>query len=170
VLRELGRLDIAFNHAGIGDENLFDDVAGRWKRLIEMNLTALIDATRIEVRAMRESGGGVIANTASLIGLEPVGFAPVYSASKAGVVAFTRALGYLKAEAQIRVNAVCPEIVATSMTLGSGDATIAELVRRGEILLPEDIAAAVIDLVEHDQQYGAIMTITVQGGREFVAP
>ena len=170
VLRELGRLDIAYNNAGIGDEDLFNDAVGRWKRLVEVNLIALIDATRIEVRAMRAIGAGVIVNTASLIGLEPVGFAPVYSASKAGVVAFTRALGYLKAEAQIRVNAVCPEIVATPMTLGSGDASVAELVRRGEILLPEDIAAAVLDLVEDEQRFGAIMKITVQGGRELVAP
>jgi NAD(P)-dependent dehydrogenase (short-subunit alcohol dehydrogenase family) len=169
VLRDPGRLDIAFNNAGIGDEDLFNDDAGRWKRLVELDLIAVIDATRIEVRAMRALGaGGAIVNTASLIGLEPVGFAPVYSAAKAGVVGFTRALAHLKAEAGIRVNAICPEIVATPMTLSSGDQAIADRVRRGEILLPEDVAASVVDLIEDEERFGAILKITVQGGREFV--
>ncbi len=169
VLGDLGRLDIAFNNAGIGDEDLFNDDTGRWKRLIELDLTAVIDATRIEVRTMRALGaGGAIVNTASLIGLEPVGFAPVYSAAKAGVVGFTRALAHLSAEAGIRVNAICPEIVATPMTLRSGDEAIADLVRRGEILRPEDVAAAVVDLIEDEEPSGAVLKLTVHGGREFV--
>jgi NAD(P)-dependent dehydrogenase (short-subunit alcohol dehydrogenase family) len=171
AVKQLGRLDIAFNNAGIGGEDLFADEAGTWKRLIAVDLTAVIDATRIAVREMKRAGnGGVIVNTASLIGLEPMGLAPVYSAAKAGVVNFTRALVYLLDEANIRVNALCPEIVATPMTRGAaGDEQIEALIRRGEILKPEDIAAALIELIEDDTRFGAALKVTVQGGREYAA-
>src|SRR5437016_4105372 len=52
AVNQLGRLDIAFNNAGLGGEDLFADDAGNWRRLIEVDLTAVIDATRIAVREM----------------------------------------------------------------------------------------------------------------------
>jgi NAD(P)-dependent dehydrogenase (short-subunit alcohol dehydrogenase family) len=71
--RALRRLDIAFNNAGIGGEDLFADDPGDWKRVIEIDLTAVIDATRLAVRKMRLVGNaGAIDNTASLIGLWPM--------------------------------------------------------------------------------------------------
>ncbi len=168
AVQQLGRLDIAFNNAGIGDEDLFADDPGAWKRLIEVDLTAVIDATRIAVREMKRSGnGGVIINTASLIGLEPMSIAPVYSAAKAGVVSFTRALAYLHEDANVRVNAICPEIVATPMTRSGVDEQIDEMIRRGEILMPEEIAAALVELIEDDSRFGAVMKVTIQGGREY---
>src|SRR5215208_2658254 len=66
----VGRFDIAFNNAGISGEDLFADEPGHWARIIDINLTAVIDATRLAVRKMRlTSNAGVIINTASLIGL-----------------------------------------------------------------------------------------------------
>lgn len=168
AVNQLGRLDIAFNNAGVGDEDLFADDPGNWRRLIDIDLAAVIDATRIAVREMKRAGnGGVIINTASLIGLEPMAIAPVYSAAKAGVVSFTRALAYLREDANVRVNAICPELVATPMTRSGGDEQIEAMVRRGEILMPEDIAAAVVELIEDDARFGAVMKVTIQGGREF---
>jgi len=82
-----GGLHIAFNNAGIGGEDLFADDPGEWARLIAVDLTAVIDATRLAVREMRRAGqGGVIINTASLIGLGPMASALVYAAAKAGVI------------------------------------------------------------------------------------
>jgi NAD(P)-dependent dehydrogenase (short-subunit alcohol dehydrogenase family) len=165
-----GGLDIVFNNAGIGDEDLFADDPGDWRRLVEIDLNAVIDATRLAVRAMKKSGhGGVIINTASLIGLEPMGFAPVYSAAKAGVIGFTRALAHLAEESRIRVNAVCPEIVATPMTLNSGDSEIEKAAREGKMLTPEDIAGAVIELIEDESRAAAILKVTMAGGREYVS-
>jgi 15-hydroxyprostaglandin dehydrogenase (NAD) len=109
----------------------------------------------------------VIINTASLIGLGPMGAAPVYAAAKAGVVNFSRSLAYLAKEANIRVNAICPELVDTPMAAGFGEARLAELRKSGGILKPEDIAAGVMELIEDDARAGAVMKITIGGGREY---
>ncbi|HEV8718245.1 MAG TPA: SDR family oxidoreductase [Candidatus Binatia bacterium] len=110
----------------------------------------------------------MIVNTASLIGLGPMASAPVYAAAKAGVVNFSRSLAYLAEECNIRVNAICPELVDTPMALGLGEERLQELRLAGGILTPEDIAAAVVELIEDDSRAGAVMRITVRGGREYV--
>jgi len=169
AVERFGRLDIAFNNAGVGGEDLFADDPGDWKRIVEIDLVAVIDATRLAVRRMRRSGtGGAIVNTASLIGLWPMPDAPVYAAAKAGVVNFTRSLGYLAEESGIRVNAICPELVDTPMAHVLGEEQLGELRRSGGILTPEDIAAGVVELVEDDSRSGAVMQLTSSGGREYV--
>jgi NAD(P)-dependent dehydrogenase (short-subunit alcohol dehydrogenase family) len=112
----------------------------------------------------------VIINTASLIGLGPMASAPVYAAAKAGVVNFSRSLAYLAEESNIRVNAICPELVDTSMAFGLGEERLEELRKTGGILKPEDIAAAVLALIKDDSRAGSIVRITVRGGREYAAP
>jgi NAD(P)-dependent dehydrogenase (short-subunit alcohol dehydrogenase family) len=164
-----GRLDIAFNNAGVGGEDLFADDPGDWKRVVDIDLVAVIDATRLAVREMRRAGrAGAIVNTASLIGLWPMPDAPVYAAAKAGVVNFTRSLGYLAEESGIRVNAICPELVDTPMALALGEEQLGELRRSGGILTPKDIAAGVVELIEDDSRFGAVMQVTSSGGREYV--
>ncbi len=164
-----GRLDIVFNNAGIGGEPLFEDEAMVWKRVIDINLAGVIDATRLAVRLMKASGrGGVIVNTASMGGLLPMPGAPVYAATKAGVVNFCRSLGYLALESGIRVNAICPSFVDTPLVRRNGEERMQEMAQQvGGILQPEDIAAGVIELVEDDSRAGAIMRVTVRGGRDY---
>ena len=73
AVEHVGHFDIAFNNAGISGEDLFADESGHWARIIDIDLTAVIDATRLVVRMMRLAGNaGVIINTASLIGLWPM--------------------------------------------------------------------------------------------------
>ena len=169
AMERFGALDITFNNAGIGGEDLFAADPGKWARIIDVNLTAVIDATRIAVREMKRTGqGGVIINTASLIGLWPMASAPVYGAAKAGVVNFSRSLAYLAEEFNIRVNTICPELVDTPMALGMGEERLKELRRASGILMPKDIADGVLELVEDDSRAGAVMQITVRDGREYV--
>jgi NAD(P)-dependent dehydrogenase (short-subunit alcohol dehydrogenase family) len=165
---EFGRFDIACNNAGIGGEALFDDDPGSWAKVVEIDLTAVIDATRLAVRAMRKANGGVVINTASMGGLLPMPGSPVYAASKAGVINFTRSLAYLAPESRVRVNAICPSYVDTPLVRRAGDERV-EAVKEamGGILQPEDIAAGVIELVEDDSRAGAIMRVTVRGGRDY---
>ena len=80
-----GRLDIAFNNAGIGGDGLFAADPGDWKRVVDIDLVAVIDATRIAVRELRGAGGsGAIVNTASLIGLWPMPDAPALRRGQGG--------------------------------------------------------------------------------------
>ncbi len=169
AVEHFGSFDIAFNNAGIGGEDLFEDETGSWTRIVDINLTAVIDATRIAVREMRRSGkGGAIVNTASMGGLLPMPDSPVYAATKAGVVNFTRSLAYLAEQDRIRVNAICPSFTDTPLVRRSGDERVEEVAKLvGGILQPEDISAGVIELIEDDMRFGSIMRVTVKGGRDF---
>lgn len=170
-LDHFGRFDIVCNNAGIGErEDLFGDETREFERVIDIDLTAVIDATRIAVREMRRLGGGVIVNTASMGGLLPMPNNPVYAAAKAGVVNFSRSLAYLSAEG-IRVNAVCPTFTDTPLVHQGGEegeARLEELKKLvGGILRPGDVAAGVIELVEDDSKAGAIMRVTVNRGLDY---
>jgi 15-hydroxyprostaglandin dehydrogenase (NAD) len=165
-----GRLDIVANIAGIGEGDLFADDPGAWRRVIDIDLTALIDGTRLAVRAMRRGGhGGVIVNLASWLGLYPMADSPVYSAAKAGVVGFSRALAGLAGECGIRVNAICPELVDTP--LGEAAVTGAEMAQlrasRG-VLTPEDVAEWVVRIVQDDSRAGAVLQLTKAEGGVYV--
>lgn len=164
-----GSFDIACNNAGIAGEDLFADETGAWTRVVDINLVAVIDATRIAVRELRRAGrGGVIVNTASMGGLLPMPNAPVYAATKAGVVNFTRSLAYLAEEDGIRVNAICPTFTDTPLVRREGDERVEEVARMvGGILQPGDVAAGIIELIEDDARAGAIMRVTVRGGRDY---
>ena len=169
TIARCGRLDIVANVAGVGDGDLFADDPGDWRRVIDIDLTAVIDSTRLAVRAMRRAGnGGVIINLASLIGLHPMAAAPVYAAAKAGVVNFTRSLAELGADTGIRVCAICPELVDTPLAQGMGEEALGELRASGRILMPEDIARCVIALIEDDTRAGAIMQVTKAAGSTYV--
>lgn len=164
AVEHFGSLDIVFNNAGIGGEDLFADEMQAWSKMVDINLTAVIDATRIAVREMKRARGGVIINTASMGGLLPMPGSPVYAATKAGVINFSRSLAYLALESNIRVNAICPTFTDTPLVRRSGDERVEEMKRQiGGILQPEDIAAGVIELVEDDSRAGAVMRCTIRG-------
>jgi 15-hydroxyprostaglandin dehydrogenase (NAD) len=167
--REFGRLDIVFNNAGISNRTpLFEDETGEWVKTVDINLTAVIEGTRQAVRAMQQGRGGVIINTASMGGLLPMPGSPVYAATKAGVVNFSRSLKYLAEEADIRVNAICPSFVDTPLVREGGEERMEEMAQMvGGILKPEDIAQGVVELVEDDSRAGAIMRVTIRGGRDY---
>jgi len=163
-----GAFDIAFNNAGIAGEDIFEPGGTNWQRVLDIDLRAVLDATRHEVLLMRESGGGVIVNTASMGGLVPMPDSPTYATAKAGVVHFTRSLAGLAAQSNIRVNAICPTFTDTPLVRRNGDERLDELKALvGGILQPEDVAAGVVELIEDDSRAGAIMRVTVRGGRDY---
>jgi NAD(P)-dependent dehydrogenase (short-subunit alcohol dehydrogenase family) len=174
AVERFGRLDILANVAGVGDGDLFADDPGAWQRVIEIDLTALIAATRLAVRAMRRGGnGGVIVNLASWQGLYPEAAAPVYSAAKAGVIGFTRSLAYLADEGGVRVNAICPELVDTPLGAAMGgkvltEAAMAELRASHSVLTPDDVAGWVVRVIEDDSRAGALLQLTKAEGGTYV--
>lgn len=169
ALERFGSLDIVCNNAGIGErQDLFEDETREFERVIAIDLTAVIDATRLAVRAMRARGGGVIVNTASMGGLLPMPNNPVYAAAKAGVVNFTRSLAHLREQWNIRVNAICPSYTDTPLVRQAGEERVKEVAAiLGGILDPDFVAEGVVELVEDDSRAGAIMRVTVQKGRDY---
>jgi len=167
---EFGRVDIVHNNAGVSERGIgfFEGPWEQWAQVVEINLKAVIHATQLEIALLRkQGGGGVIINTGSMGGMVPMPTSPVYAATKAGVIQFTRSLAHLANEG-IRVNAVCPTVTDTPMVRAGGEAAM-ELVRRelGGILQPEQVAEGVLELVKDDSRAGAIMRVTITRGIDY---
>ena len=164
-----GGLDIIHNNAGVGTPRPIFPAARieDWERTLFIDLWAVIAGTQAAVPAMKRRGGGVVVNTASIAGLMGYLPDPIYAAAKHGVVGFTRSLGYLKAEANIRVNCVCPGVVDTPMVrMADRNMTEAEIAAREAFLknlpliAPETIAEAVLELIRDESLNSVAMAVT----------
>jgi NAD(P)-dependent dehydrogenase (short-subunit alcohol dehydrogenase family) len=152
-----GGVDIVHNNAGlIGGEPIWPDASlEKIAKVIAVNLGGVAMGTQEGIKALRARGGGCIVNTASTAALVAMPTDPVYSATKVGVVRIVESCTGLAAEG-IRINAVLPGMVNTDMTMKhTGDGTrpaewLAPAIAVTKMLEPQDIAAAVIDLVESD--------------------
>jgi NAD(P)-dependent dehydrogenase (short-subunit alcohol dehydrogenase family) len=160
-----GGVDILHNNAGVLTGPRFPDSPPRyWSRAIDINLRGVLYGIYHGVPSLKRRGGGVIVNTASISGLTPHLLDPVYAATKAAVVNLTRSLVFLKEEANIRVNCVCPGLVRTDLDVHSSqvfeaqDRKIFEQRRAGmrerPALTPDDIATAVLELIRDDSLNG----------------
>ncbi len=161
-----GGVDIVFNNAGIlsGPPAFPDTPLARIRQVLAINFTAVVEATWHAIRLMKAAGkGGVIINTSSTGGLNPYLADAPYAATKAGVLMFSRSCGPLKDSDGIRVNAVCPGVTDTPILAKTGGDRVAEwlepILARIEILRPEDIARAVIGLIENDDASGEFVVV-----------
>ena len=170
-----GRLDCAFNNAGIAPYQV--DASGRktaeWSedsfdRMIAVNLKSVWLCMKAEIRQMlAQSGGGAIVNTGSIAGLIGLPTSSAYVAAKHGVLGLTKTAAIEYAEANIRVNAVCPGYIKTPMTEET-------MRRRGEAILaqvpfhrmgnPEEIAEMVVWLCSDRASYVSGAAYNVDGG------
>ncbi|MET8078434.1 SDR family oxidoreductase [Streptomyces sp. NPDC005303] len=111
AVREHGRLDIVVNNAGLGGTSaLVDMTDDQWTRVLDVTLNGTFRCTRTALRHMRDSGGGVIVNNASVVGWRAQAGQAHYAAAKAGVMALTRCAALEAAEYGVRVNAVSPSL------------------------------------------------------------
>jgi len=167
VCASFGRLDILVNNAGIVEAGItprevFPELEpARWLRVVDVNVRGVLFGTQHAIAAMRNSGGGVIINIASMagIGVGPHP-APVYAASKAAVVRFTAALAPLGRRLNIRVNCICPDWVDTPMVQRTRAAVSAEewrAIAPSVMTQPEEIADAVVTMITDDSLAGRVM-------------
>ena len=175
TVHELGRLDFAFNNAGIegAQAPTAECSIENWNRTIAVNLTGVFLCMREEIPHMLEQGGGAIVNNSSVAGL--VGFAgiPAYTASKHGILGLTKTAALEYAALGLRVNAVCPGVIETEMItrFTHGDAATAEQLLQtepvGRLGGPAEIADAVVWLCSERASFVTGHALAVDGG--FVA-
>ncbi len=174
-----GGLDILHNNAGIAlpPPRFPETPPERWESALAVNLWAVIAGTQAAVPAMRRRGGGVIVSTASMAGIIQYQPDPIYAATKHGVVGLTRALVFLKAEANIRVNCVCPGVVDTPMLTKLMPEMTAEqrtqrdaMVSQMPLIPPREIAEAVLEFVRDDSLAGEAMGIMYGRPRKLIPP
>jgi meso-butanediol dehydrogenase/(S,S)-butanediol dehydrogenase/diacetyl reductase len=167
---EFGRLDVLFNNAGIGGYGPLPDLEpDQWHRIIDVDLNSVYYGCKAVIPHLRNQGGGVIVNTASISGLFGDYGLPAYTAAKAGVANLTRTLAIDLARDNIRVNAVCPGPVETAMTKNlAADEEIMEeyrkLIPMARMGQPQEIAAAVAFLASDDASYLTGHNLVVDGG------
>ena len=171
--REFGRVDCAFNNAGITGESssIADCTEENWDRVMNVNLKGVWLCMKYELLQMLEQGQGAIVNMASIAGL--VGLRdqlPAYTPSKHGVVGLTKAAALEYARAGIRINAVCPGEILTPMAesyfkdhpdLLEGALESTPIGRLGK---PEEVAEAVVWLCSEAASYLTGHALAVDGG------
>lgn len=169
---KFGGVDILFNNAGVlGGPRFPEAIPASWMKAIDVNLVGVLNCIHVGVPYLKERGEAIIVNTASTAGLKSSALDPAYAMTKAGVISLTRSLVFLQAEAGIRINAVCPALVKTPLESNSGANYDAEQLKafrdgragRGDLpsLTPDDVAAAVMHLIEDDELNGYACTVVV---------
>jgi NAD(P)-dependent dehydrogenase (short-subunit alcohol dehydrogenase family) len=166
-----GRLDIAFNNAGVEQDPgpLPDQTEAVYDRIMDTNVKGVWLSMKYEIPAMLKTGGGAIVNTTSAAGLVGFATAPIYVASKHAVTGLTKAIALEYAKQHVRVNAIAPGPIETRMfhdfartpevreVLESGVPT-------GRIGQPEEVVSAVVWLSSDGASFVTGQIVAVDGG------
>lgn len=168
-----GRLDAAFNNAGINCENapLLERSDDEFDRIINVNIRGVWNCMKAELRQMTAQGSGSIVNCSSIGGMVGSKGRSAYSASKHAVTGLTRSAALDYAGQGIRINAVCPGMINTPMAIEVTRNYDPEIVKAmvaqapiGRFGEPEEIAAAVLWLCSPGASYVIGHTLLVDGG------
>jgi NAD(P)-dependent dehydrogenase (short-subunit alcohol dehydrogenase family) len=172
IVDEQGRLDCAWNNAGINDVSRpFHELElAAWNRMIAVNMTSVFLCMKHELRVMLDQGGGAIVNTSSGAGLVAAPGLPHYGAAKHGVLGLTKAGAQEYANHRIRVNAVCPGMVDTPMMqqwfTTNPDLARAVLASKPQQRLaqPEQVAEAAVWLCSDAADWVSGVSMVIDGG------
>jgi NAD(P)-dependent dehydrogenase (short-subunit alcohol dehydrogenase family) len=169
AVKEFGRLDLAFNNAGVDGEQvpLHEQDIEKASFLFDVNIKGVFYCMKYEIEQMLKTGGGAIVNTSSIFGLNGYPGWSLYSATKHAVTGMTKSAALDYAKLGIRVNAVGPGPVETPLLAkgtGGDPHSYAAFVPMGRIGQPEDIADPVIFLLSDEARYITGQTLPVDGG------
>jgi 3-oxoacyl-[acyl-carrier protein] reductase len=168
VEEELGTIDILVNNAGITKDNLLMRMKSEdWDDVLNVNLKGVFLCTKAVIRGMMKKKYGKIINIASVVGINGNAGQANYSASKAGVIGFTKTMAKELASRGIRVNAIAPGFIQTDMTDVLKDEIKEELVKNiplGSLGSPKDISNLANFLASEESDYITGEVIRVDGG------
>lgn len=172
AVSQFGRIDVAFNNAGITDpqDDTWDDAV--FARTMAINLGGVNQCMKLQIPHMLKVGGGAIVNTSSIHGFiaNPSLFLPAYTASKHGVIGLTKAVALQYAKHGIRVNALCPGVTATAMirqTMERDDASrrmIEGHAPMGRVADPRELAEAAVWLASDGASFVTGQSLVADGG------
>ena len=168
VLAQWGHVDVLVNNAGIIRDRLLLFLGEEdWDRVLTVNLKGAYLCSRAVLRSMISRKFGRIVNITSPSALTGRAAQTSYSASKGGIISFTKSLSRETARIGITVNAVCPGLISTSMTESLDEEAKTEflnLIPMGRFGAPEDVAAAVLYLASEKAGYVTGQVLVVDGG------
>jgi NAD(P)-dependent dehydrogenase (short-subunit alcohol dehydrogenase family) len=172
TVARFGRLDVAFNNAGVEWVGAFGEVTeADYRRIFDINVWGVITSMKYEIPAMLKTGGGAIINTSSVAGHIGLAGASVYIASKHAVEGLTKVIALEYAKQGIRVTAVAPAAIATDMLdrfVGGTDTEqgkgLAAAHPVGRVGRSEEVAAAVLYLASDAAKFTTGISLPVDGG------
>jgi NAD(P)-dependent dehydrogenase (short-subunit alcohol dehydrogenase family) len=171
ALERFGRLDFAFNNAGVGGlgRATMTATADIYDQIMNINVRGVFFSMKHQIPAILQSGGGAIVNNASVLALRPSANSPIYSASKAAVVGLTKSAALEFAPKGLRINAICPAIIETDMTeqIRGDEQTRAYLLSRhpvGRFGQSEEVAASVLYLCSPEASFITGVALPLDGG------
>lgn len=179
IVKTYGRLDCAFNNAGVGPDGvkipygpLTEWSIENWDKVMNTNLRGLFFCLKYELQQMQKQGKGSIVNTASIGGLKMAPNFGAYGPSKAGVIALTRTAAVENAKNSIRVNVVCPgpttgtELMANTLATNPEEENLLKehVIPMGKLGTAEDVARAVVWLCSDYAGHTTGQALSVDGG------
>ncbi len=168
VEEALGPIDVLVNNAGITRDGLLIRMAeADWSAVLDVNLKGVFNMTKAVARGMMKRRSGRVVNIASVVGITGNAGQANYSASKAGVIGFTKTIAKELASRGVLVNAVAPGFIDTDMTKAlpeSARETLLKLIPLSRLGSPDDVARAVLFLSSDLASYITGQVVIVDGG------
>ena len=168
VMQKQGRIDILINNAGITqDARLVKMTEAQFDAVIDVNLKGVFNCTQLIVPHMLEAKSGAIVNASSVVGIYGNFGQTNYSATKFGVIGFTKTWARELGPKGIRVNAICPGFIATEMIKAMPENILQDIERRswlGRLGTPEEIANVYLFLASNEASFINGVALEVSGG------
>ena len=170
AVASFGQVDILVNNAGINGPiaPTWDYPLEDWDRVVAIDMTAVFYGSRVAARHMRERRYGRIITVASIAGKEGVPNISAYSAAKAGVIGFAKALAKELSDAGVTVNCIAPAMTETDLLRGMTKEHIANMsakIPMGRLVKPEEVAATASFIAGPDCSFTTGFVFDVTGGR-----